>query len=205
MKKILNSRLKLGITGGIGSGKTTVCRVFSVLGVPVFSTDQEARSIMDSDRDIMDRVNSAAGKDLYLKGTLDRVELARLIFNNRSLLKKVNSIVHPLVFEHFRMWETEQTAPYIVMEAAILFESGASKLVDRIATVVAPIDERVERLTRSKTLTVEQVMERMRNQVDDDTRIKNSDYIIHNSENDMIIPVIIGIHADMLSRINIVN
>ena len=203
MMQVKSQILKLGVTGGMGSGKTSVCRVFSVLGVPVFYADPVAKKIMDYDKDIINKINTVAGKDLYREGTLDRGELAKLIFNNQKLLRKVNSIVHPVVFEHFKLWVSEQTAPYVIMEAAILFESSASKLVDRIATVVAPIDERVQRVTRGKHLTRDQVMERIRNQIDDDIRIRKSNYVIYNSENDMIIPAILVIHDDMMKRINI--
>jgi dephospho-CoA kinase len=202
MRKEKTHGIKLGVTGGIGSGKTSVCRVFNVLGIPVFSADPEAREIMDKDKGIIRRINSIAGKDLYINGSLDRMELAALIFNDDTLLEKVNSLVHPVVFDHFKRWEMEQTAPYVIMEAAILFESGASKLVDRIATVVAPLEERVERVIHRNSLSREQVMERMRNQMDDETRIKLSDYIIHNSEKDMIIPAILKIHEDILTYLN---
>lgn len=193
---------KLGITGGIGSGKTSVCRVFNVLGIPFFSADPEAKIIMDSDKSIMKRINSIAGKDLYANGSLDRMEMARLIFNDNSLLEKVNSLVHPVVFEHFRQWEAKQSSPYVIMEAAILFESGADKLVDRIATIVAPIEERVDRVKHRNNLSREQVLERIRNQMDDESRIKLSDYVIYNSENDMIIPAILKIHEEILNYIN---
>lgn len=202
MRKEKKPGMKLGVTGGIGSGKTSVCRVFNVLGIPVFSADPEAREIMDNDKGIIRRINSIAGKNLYINGSLDRIELAALIFNDNTLLEKVNSLVHPVVFDHFKRWEMDQTAPYVIMEAAILFESGASKLVDRIATVVAPIEERVERVIHRNSLSREQILERMRNQMDDDSMIKLSDYVIHNSENDMIIPAILKIHEDILTYIN---
>lgn len=202
MQKLKNTGMKLGVTGGIGSGKTCVCRVFNTLGIPVFSADHEARKIMDNDKGIIRRINSIAGKDLYINGSLDRVELATLIFNDNTLLDKVNSLIHPIVFEHFKKWEMEQTTPYVIVEAAILFESGASKLVDKIATVVAPIEERVDRVIRRNSLSREQVIERMRNQMDDDARIKLSDYVIHNSDNDMILPAILKIHEDILTYIN---
>jgi dephospho-CoA kinase len=195
------SRLKLGVTGGIGSGKTSVCRVFNVLGIPVFSADSEAKQIMDNEKNISRELNSIAGRDLYHNGDLDRVELARLIFNDQNLLRKVNSLVHPVVFEHFKQWQEEQTAPYVIMEAAILFESGGSKLVDKIITVVAPLDERIGRVIKGNRLTREQVMERIRNQLDDDMKIKQSDYVIYNSENDMIIPAILKIHEDLMAQI----
>ena len=193
---------KLGVTGGIGSGKTSVCKVFDVLRVPVFSTDRDARETMEKDSSIILNLNSIAGKDLYVNGSLDRIELARIIFNNRTLLEKVNLLVHPAVFDHFRNWALDQTAPYVIMEAAILFESGASKFVDRVATVVAPVEQRIERIIQRNKLSREQVMERMKNQIDDETRIKLSDYVINNSENDMVISAILEIHNDILTFIN---
>lgn len=202
MTSVRNTPFRLGVTGGIGSGKTSVCRVFSVLGIPVFSADPVAREIMDKDGSIRLRLNTIAGKDLYGKGDLNRRELANLIFNDPSLLEKVNSLVHPLVFKNFLQWSSQQSSPYVIMEAAILFESGAFKLMDRIATVVAPLEERIERVMRRNNLTFEQVQERIRNQMGDDERIKNSNYIINNSENDMIIPAVIRIHDDLLNIIN---
>jgi dephospho-CoA kinase len=193
---------KLGITGGIGSGKTSVCRVFVVLGIPVFSADREARELMEKDKILISKINSTIGKDLYSGGSLDRMELAKIIFNDSELLKKINSVVHPAVFEAFEKWAVNQTAAYVIMEAAILFESGAAKFVDKVATVVAPAEQRVERVIQRNKLSRDQVMERMRNQMGDEERIKLSDYIINNSENDMIIPEILRIHNDILMFIN---
>jgi dephospho-CoA kinase len=191
-------RFKLGITGGIGSGKTSVCRVFDVLGVPVFSADREASEIMEKDGEIINKLNSIAGKNLYVNGSLDRMDLANIIFNDNNLLQQVNLLVHPVVFNHFMNWVLEQSAPYVIMEAAILFESGASDFVDKVATVVAPVEQRMERVIQRNKLSREQVLERMKNQMDDEARIKLSDYIIYNSENDMIIPAIIKINDDIL-------
>ena len=188
----------MGITGGIGSGKTSVCRVFDVLGVPVFSADREASEIMEKDGEIINKLNSIAGKNLYVNGSLDRMDLANIIFNDNSLLQQVNLLVHPVVFNHFMNWVLEQSAPYVIMEAAILFESGASDFVDKVATVVAPVEQRMERVIQRNKLSREQVLERMKNQMDDEARIKLSDYIIYNSENDMIIPAIMKINDDIL-------
>ena len=196
------SGFKLGVTGGIGSGKTSVCRVFSVLSVPVFSADREAQDIMENDEVIKSKINYISGKDLYADGSLNRMELAKIIFNDRALLDKVNLLVHPAVFDRFRKWVKDQTAPYIIMEAAILFESGGSKFVDKVATVVAPVEQRIGRVIARNKLSRDQVMERMRNQMDDEMRIKLSDYIINNSENDMIIPSVLSIHEDILKLIN---
>jgi dephospho-CoA kinase len=199
MQKAENRRIKLGVTGGIGSGKTSVCRVFSVLGVPLFSADQEAREIMGNDKSIMRRVNSIAGRDLYPDGSLDRMQLAAIIFNDKMLLEKVNSLVHPVVFDHYMKWEKKQTTPYTIMEVAILFESGASLLVDRILTVVAPVEERINRIIERNQLSREQIQERIRNQWDDESRIKLSDYVIRNSDNEMIIPAVLEIHEELLN------
>jgi dephospho-CoA kinase len=195
-------KFKLGITGGIGSGKTSVCRVFEVLNIPVFSADRVAQGIMESNKEIVEGIKSIVGTDLYVSGKLDRLKLANIIFNNKSLLTKVNSLVHPVVFEYFQSWVPEQTAPYVIMEAAILFESGASEIVDRIATIVAPEEERIQRVIVRNKLTREQVTERMMNQMDDEERVKSSYYIINNSENEMIIPAILNIHNDILHFIN---
>ena len=192
----------MALQEGIGSGKTSVCRVFEVLGIPVFSADREAQDIMENDDDIIAGIKSISGKDLYKSGSLDRTELASIIFNNTTILKKVNSLVHPVVFDHFKKWTLIQSAPYVIMEAAILFESGASAVVDKIATVVAPVEQRVKRVILRNRLSQEQVMERMRNQMDDEERIRKSDFVINNSENDMIIPLILKIHNEILTFIN---
>jgi dephospho-CoA kinase len=200
--KEIGPGMKLGVTGGIGSGKTSVCRVFKVLGIPVFSADPEARAIMNTDEKIIGEINKITGRNIYPEGALDRMALASLIFNDPVLLKKINSLVHPIVFEHFIEWTGRQIAPYVIMEAAILFESGGSKLVDRVATVTAPVEERIARVTARNKLTREQVLDRIRNQMDDNTRINMSDYVINNSENEMIIPVILQIHDDILNHLN---
>jgi len=195
------SGFRLGLTGGIGSGKTSVGRVFDVLGIPVFSADREASEIMETESEIKKDLNTITGTDLYSDGTLNRGRLSSIIFNDCIVLQKVNSLVHPVVFDHFRKWVTNQTSPYVIMEAAILFESGALEFVDRVTTVVSPVEERIDRVIKRNKLTREQVMERMRNQMDDESRIKLSDYIIYNSENDMIIPAILKIHNEILTFI----
>jgi dephospho-CoA kinase len=199
MGKENNEVFRLGVTGGIGSGKTSVCRVFDVLGIPVFSADREAQVIMETDNSVIHGLNSITDKELYVAGKLDRMLLASIIFNDSSVIEKVNSLVHPVVFDRFRNWTQNQSAPYVIMEAAILFESGASKYVDKIATVAAPVEQRIERVIRRNKLTREQVIERMRNQMDDAERIQLADYVINNAENDMIIPSILKIHEDILT------
>ena len=191
----------VGVTGGIGSGKSSVCRVFNNLGIPVFDADNEARKITESDQFVMSRLSELAGMDLYTSGSLDRRLLASLIFNDRKLLAEVNLLIHPLIFDSFRSWVARQQAPYVIMEAAILFESGAESLVDKTVSVTAPEDERIERVVSRNNLTIAEVRERIRNQLPQEELIKRSDYIIKNSEQDMIIPAVLEIHHKLLELI----
>ncbi len=189
---------RLGITGGIGSGKTTVCRIFRVLGVPVFVADTVARELMQDDQAIREELNSIAGKDLYISGPLDRKELARLIFNRPDLLKRVNAAVHPAVLRNFEAWASGKETPYVIMESAILFEAGADALLDRVVTISAPVEERISRVMGRNDLSREEVIGRINNQLEDEEREEQSYYVINNSDNEMIIPEILKIHEDML-------
>lgn len=188
----------LGITGGIGSGKTIICRIFRILKVPVFSADDEARKIMETSGEIIRQITHIAGEHIYNNGILQRKELATIIFSNPEILKKVNETVHPEVFRRFSGWVNEQHHPYVIMEAAILFESGADKLVDKILTVTAPEEERIRRVTSRNMISEEEVVERIRNQFDDNFRIKRSDFVIDNPGNKLIIPEVLKIHEEMM-------
>ena len=189
---------RLGVTGGIGSGKTTVCRIFRVLGIPVFVADNVARDVMENEPDIRAAINLITGKDLYTHGNLDRKELARIIFNRPDLLRKVNAAVHPEVLERFNRWASASDSPYVIMEAAILFEAGADSLVDRVVTISAPVEERISRVMGRNELTREEVIRRINNQLGDEEREEQSYYVINNSDNEMIIPEILKIHEDMI-------
>jgi dephospho-CoA kinase len=205
LERAVKGIFKLGVTGGIGSGKSTVCRIFSVLGIPVFSADKVAREIQDRDPQIIEQINSVTGRDLYALGSLDRMTLASIIFNNHDLLEKINAIIHPAVFRAFNKWSDEQTGPYVIMDAAILFESGAADLMDFILTIVAPEAERIDRVVVRNKMTREQVLERIKNQMDDASRMSRSHYVIHNSENDMIIPAVLSVHRDLLNKSDNLN
>jgi dephospho-CoA kinase len=192
--------IKVGVTGGIGSGKTSVCRIFSVLGVPVFSADSEAKKIMDTDTYVISQVKRIAGEDVYSEGSLDRTRLATIIFNDKNKLHDINRLVHPVVFNNFARWAGKAEVPYVIMEAAILFESNAQDVVDKVITVIAPIGERIERVILRNKLSRDQVMERISNQMPDEFKIKNSDWVINNSENEMIIPAILKIHEEIITE-----
>lgn len=192
---------RLGLTGGIGSGKSTVCKIFSVLGIPFFSADESARIIMDNDLQLRESLNNLVGKDIYPEGMLNRKELAEIIFNDVTMLEQVNSIVHPKVFKAFIDWSNKQESDYVIMEAAILFESGGEKWVDRIVAVIAPLEERLMRVVSRNEMTREEVMARIRNQMPESELMRRADYLIDNSEVTLVMPQVLTIHNEILSNI----
>ncbi|HVN58780.1 MAG TPA: dephospho-CoA kinase [Bacteroidales bacterium] len=195
--------MKIGVTGGIGSGKTTVCRIFSALGIPVFAADIDARNVMETEPEVIEKVNQIAGRDVYRGGDLNRSELAAIIFNDRELLEEINATVHPVVRRNFESWQRTQDTDYVILEAAILFESASFRNVDRIITVIAPVEERIDRVVKRNNLSREQVGDRIKNQYDDDYKVARSHYVIDNSDNRLIIPEVLRIHQDILEQINL--
>jgi len=184
--------IKVGITGGIGSGKSTVCKIFKVLGIPVFEADEQARQLMNSNSVIHDQLIELFGTSVYLQNQIiDRKYLAGIVFSNPSLLAQLNGIVHPKVGEAFAVWCENQQSPYILHEAAILFESGFYKLMDKTIAVVANENERIERVMKRDGASEELVNQRMRNQWSDIERIKLADFVISNNEDELIIPQIV--------------
>jgi dephospho-CoA kinase len=186
--------IKVGVTGGIGSGKSTVCKVFAALGIPVFEADPVAKELMNTDPVLARQLVNLFGPPVYLADhTIDRKYLAGIVFNSPSLLEELNKVVHPAVRVAFARWCEDQDAPYVIHEAAILFESGFYKMMDKTITVVADLQERISRVTRRDRLTTEQVNERIRIQWSDEQRIKLADFVIRNNDTDLIIPQILEI------------
>lgn len=186
--------LKVGITGGIGSGKSTVCRVFSVLGIPVFESDKIARELMNTDTEIKQQLVDLFGTAVYLPDhTINRKYLAGIVFNNPSLLAQLNTIVHPVVRKTFFDWCEKQQTPYIIHEAAILFESGFYKMMDKTITVTTSEHERIQRVMKRDGITLEMVNERIKNQWNDQQRMELADFVIGNNDDELVIPQIIEI------------
>ncbi|MFA5419761.1 MAG: dephospho-CoA kinase [Bacteroidales bacterium] len=184
--------VKVGITGGIGSGKTTVCKFFEILGIPVFTADTEAKTLMNSSSLIRDQLVLTFGDHIYLPNrSLDRKKLAQLIFDSPDLLEKVNSIVHPEVRTHFLRWVAKQSSPYIVYEAAIMFESGFYTMMDFNILVTAPEEVRIERVMAREDTTRADVKRRISRQWADPEKIKRADYILNNNNEELIIPQLI--------------
>lgn len=192
--------IKVGITGGIGSGKTTVCKVFELLGVPVYYADIEAKQIVDSNLEVKKNIITTFGNSvLNDEEKIDKKKLASLVFNNKENLEKLNSIVHPAVREHFENWlQQHSTQKYILKEAAILFESGSYKLVDKVIAVVAPLELKISRTMQRDKVTQAEVELRISNQLNDDEKIKRSQFVIHNDEQQLLIPQILSIHAQII-------
>jgi dephospho-CoA kinase len=187
--------LKIGITGGIGSGKTTVCKVFELLGVPVYNADDEAKKIIDTPT-ITAEIRTAFGEKILTDNKfINRKELAAVVFQNKEALAKLNSIVHPAVGAHFEAWVTQQKSRYIIKEAAILFESGAYQQVNQVITVVSPIELRIQRILKRNSITRTEVEERIRNQWSDEEKIKRSQHILLNDEQALLLPQILKLHA----------
>ena len=192
--------LKVGLTGGIGSGKSTVSQVFINLGVPVFNSDLVARNIVNTNAKAIKKIKSAFGKQLYDSGELDRKALAAIVFTNPDALEQLNSIVHPLVGEEFNKWcDKNSSAPYIIKEAAILFESGAHQNLDRIITVYTKKEERIRRIIARDNVSAEDVEHRMNNQWTDETRNKLADFIIINDDKDKLLPQVMELHEVLLN------
>ncbi len=170
----------IGLTGGIGSGKTMVAEYFKSLGIPVYIADKEARQLMISEN-IINALFNEFGKEILENGILNREKLAQLVFNNPKKLQKLNSIVHPEVKKHFDKWvEKHKNYPFVVKEAAILFESGSYKYCDTIITVTAPLETRIQRVMKRDKTDRESVLKRIENQWTDEQRIAKSNYVIHN-------------------------
>lgn len=192
---------KVGITGGIGSGKTTVCMVFEVLGIPVFYADTVAKEIMVTDQLLVAGVKSAFGEESYaLEGKLNNKHLAGIVFNNEAELAKLNALVHPAVFRAFEEWvkQIDQKVPYILKEAALLFESGSYKMCDTSILVTAPLSMKLERVMHRDQVSAEQVKARMDKQWSDEDKAKKADHFMMNDEKNSIIEQVLTLHKQFL-------
>ena len=194
--------LTVGITGGIGSGKSTVCRVFSVLGVPVFQADNVARRLQDEDLQIKSSLIELFGPNIYAEnGLLNRRKLAHIVFSNPDYLMQVNGLVHPAVHREFEHWKGLKSGfPYVLYEAAILFETGRASKFDYTILVIAEEKERLERVLKMDNLSAEAILQRIRNQMSDKEKIELADFVIKNNDNQLIIPEILKLDQFLKSN-----
>lgn len=190
--------ITVGITGGIGSGKSTICRVFQLLGVPVFEADIEARKLMTTSSEIKTGLIDLFGNDIYTQnGALDRKKLAGIIFSDKLQLEKVNALVHPVVRSEFEQWQQKQDTSYVVHEAAIMFESGFYKMMDFTILVSAPKKTRIKRVMKRDKINATQVEERMSKQWPDEQKRVLADMELITNDTKLLIPQIVKIDKQL--------
>ncbi|GAB3934081.1 dephospho-CoA kinase [Mucilaginibacter myungsuensis] len=191
---------KVGITGNIGSGKTTVSKVFELLGIPVFYADEHSKLVMVQDQELIDGVKAAFGSESYFDdGTLNRKHIAEIVFNDADELAKLNALVHPATFRAFDHWLTQQgNVPYVMKEAAILFESGSYKLCDRSLLVSAPLELRIQRILKRDNITREQAEARDAKQFSEEKKKAMADDLIINDDTQLVIPQVLALHQQYL-------
>lgn len=191
---------KIGITGGIGSGKTTVCKIFETLGVPIYYSDTAAKLILENNVEIKKQVVEAFGSSILSEpNQIDKKKLASVVFNDSKKLKMLNAIIHPAVGYDFNNWLTMQKVPYVLKEAAILIESGAYKQLDKVIVVSAPQELRIKRVTERDQVTKAKVEQRLKNQLQESELLEKADYVIINNETISVIEQVLKIHGELLN------
>ncbi|WP_426668243.1 dephospho-CoA kinase [Mucilaginibacter sp. McL0603] len=196
--------LKIGITGNIGGGKTTVSKIFEILQVPVFYADDAAKKVMVEDLILIDELKTAFGTEAYFNdGELNRKHIADIVFNNEIQLNKLNAIVHPAVFRAFDAWTaTIKNAPYVMKEAALLFESSSYKMCDYSIMVTAPLELRIQRVMARNGLTREEIENRNARQFSEEKKAQLADYVIRNDDTELVIPQVLKLHRQFLDLAN---
>lgn len=191
--------LRVGITGGIGSGKTTVARIFGVLGIPVYFADDAARRIMNEDEALKKLIIKNFGDASYIEGKLNREYLASIVFQDKKKLAALNALVHPATIRNSNLWMKNQSGLYAIREAALIFESGVQGQLDYIIGVSAPVELRIDRAMQRDKITREQVLERMDRQINETIKMKLCDFVIVNDTKKPVIPQVLKLHEKLLS------
>lgn len=193
--------LKIGVTGNIGSGKTTVSKIFEILGVPVFYADDAAKTVMVEDPILINALKKEFGGESYFDdGSLNRKHIASIVFNNETELTKLNSIVHPAVFRAFDNWvATKKNVPYVMKEAALLFESSSYKTCDQTIMITAPLELRINRAMQRDNLSRNEVEGRDARQFSEEKKIQLADFVIRNDDTQLVIPQVLELHTKFLT------
>ena len=186
--------LKIGLTGGIGSGKTTVANIFKVLGIPIFNADDVAKKIMEEDEVLIASIKKEFGESAYSNGRLNRKYLAGIVFKDAYKLDLLNSLTHPVTLAAAEKWMQQQTSPYAIKEAALMFESAAAAGVDYIIGVYAPLSLRIDRVMNRDGIAKQDVLDRINRQINEDIKMKLCDFVIHNDEQQLVIPQVLKLH-----------
>lgn len=190
----------IGITGGIGSGKTTVAKLFSLLGIPVYSADDAAKEIMRKDPLLVQQIKDTFGAEAYSEdGSLNRKYIANIVFNDKEQLEKLNSLVHPATIRDSEEWAKRQNTPYVIKEAALMFETESFHHVDRVIMVYAPQALRIHRVMQRDGVGRDDVLARMHKQMDEKIKLKLADHVVYNDEQQMVIPQVLALHKQFLA------
>lgn len=195
--------LKIGLTGGIGSGKTTVAQIFEVLAIPVYYADQAAKDLMNSNPELKNQIIAAFGSESYKDGELDREYLGNLVFSHTEKLALLNSFVHPATINDASTWMENQKTPYAVKEAALIFEADLEDYFDYIIGVSAPKFIRLERIKKRDHITEEQIYQRIDQQMDETEKMSRCDFVVVNDGIQALLPQVLDIHHQLLSSISI--
>lgn len=191
--------LRIGLTGGIGSGKSTVARIFEILGVPVFYADREARQIMNSQESLKKSILQYFGPGSYKEGVLNSSYLASIVFSDPAKLALLNSLVHPATRKEAERWMQQQTAPYAIHEAALLFEAGVQEQLDYVIGVSAPAELRLQRTCERDLISREEAMQRINSQLNEEEKMSRCDFIVFNDEQQLVIPQVLLLHEKLLT------
>lgn len=186
--------LKIGLTGGIGSGKSTVARLFELHGIPVYYADAAAKEIMNTDETLKNQIIQHFGEATYTNNRLNRKQLADIVFKDKEKLALLNSLVHPATIRDATNWMQQQTAPYTIKEAALIFESGSQSELDYVIGVYAPKTLRIHRTMQRDGVDREEVLKRMKNQIDEEIKMRLCDFVIVNDEQQLLIPQVNELH-----------
>lgn len=190
--------LKIGLTGGIGSGKSTVAKVFETLGIPVYYADERAKLLMNEDEELKEKIQQTFGAETYTDGKLDRRQLSGIVFNDAKKLEKLNEFVHPATIKDAEKWMREQSSPYAIKEAALIFESGSQEYLDHVIGIYAPAPLRIQRVMDRDHISKEEVKARMNKQIQEDIKMRLCDFVITNDEQKLLIPQVLELHQKFL-------
>ena len=190
--------LKVGLTGGIGSGKSTAARIFEVLGIPVYYADQAAKFMMNEDSQLKRQIIHHFGPESYTDGKLNRTYLSKKVFSDPGKLELLNSLVHPATIRMSEKWMEQQTSSYAIKEAALIFESGTQQYLDYVIGVYAPQPLRILRTMKRDAISREEVIKRMSNQIEEDIKMRLCDFMIYNDEQKPLLPQVLQLHKKLL-------
>ncbi|MGC4036260.1 MAG: dephospho-CoA kinase [Chitinophagaceae bacterium] len=195
----LRSDMTIGLTGGIGSGKSIVARIFETLGIPVYYADDAARTLMNTDSTIINAIKKNFGEESYINGLLNRPHIAAQVFNDTYKLELLNSITHPATIADAKQWMQQQTSPYAVKEAALIFESGSAEGLDYIVGVYAPQALRIKRVMDRDNISREDVLKRINRQINEEMKMRLCDFVVVNDEQQLVIPQVLALHERFLT------